>query len=362
MSSQTDRSLDDGPAGGLPSVERRTVLRGAAVGAAAVAAWWFAPASAAAQPGPHSARLTIRSKRGARLIHAPDGTAVQMPVELGALVTVRRGGLAAGSTLTLEWDTRLYAVAPVVALLRGGTTVATEAARPTVDATTHTTKATLVVPEPLAPGRDYVLAAGTLVTARYPDDLVADPVPLTVGVREPDDQEATITVLSRPGGATPPPWGAQLGAAWQRAGWDEEYSALHPALVTVLAVGPGPVPSGSRLRITLDSQVFADVAVTGAFDSSGREVPGQARRSHAHGRLTATWTAIEPMAAGDRLSVGLDVTTRPLHGELPWLEPPLVQFVAPSRRNDSQRLTGEESLTRADDIYSQATLEEFGTF
>ena len=66
------------------------------------------------------------------------------------------------------------------------------------------------------------------------------------------------------------------------------------------------------------------------------------------GKPTATWTATALIAAGERISVRLDATARPLIGGLDWLEPPLVQFVAPRRSNDAQRVTGQESSTRAD--------------
>ncbi len=366
MISKTNHLSGSIPDQALPGLQRRTVVKGALAGTVTLAAWWLAPPSATAAPmasaiAVGTERLVIRPRKGLRPVNARDASSVRMPIELGALISVRRGSIAAGSTMTLEWDARLYTVAQTIALLGGDETVVAEAAWPTIDKATHRASMSIVVPESLAAGRDYSLVAGTLTPGRYPDDLVTDPVPFTVRVSEPGARDAAVTVLSRPASRTTAPWGVKLGAAWQQAGWDEKYAALYPSLVTALAVGPGQIPAGSRIRIMLDPQVFTSVSAVGAFNSSGQMVPGRARTSSQSGKPTATWTATAPIAAGERISVRLNATARPLIGGLAWLEPPLVQFVAPRRSNDAQRVTGQESLTRADSIYSQATLEEFGT-
>lgn len=344
-----------------PTLYRRTVLRGVAAGSATLAGLLMAPYAATAQPRAALlaavSRRDIGSRRGRQAIQSADGTSIQMPLELGAIVGARQRGLAAGSTLTLSWDDRLYRVASKVTLTRGAKRVLSLAAGPSVDAATHRATLSVVLPRALPAGSDYALAAGRLVPRRYPHDLIADPVPLKLAVTEPGVQETSTVRVSSAADETAKPWGAALGAVWQGATWGSAYSALYPALVTLRAVGPGAVPAGSSVQVTLDPQVFSEVTVLGAVGSDGRDVPGQARAGK---RSTAVWTAQGPIAAGERVTLRLAVSNRKPAGALPTLGPPLVSFTGPAASQAPQRLTGAESLTRMESIYSPSTLAQFG--
>lgn len=351
-----------------PVVPRRTLLRAGLTGTATLAGVLLSPHVATAQPlaaRPTAVpqRRAIRSRRGLQAVHAPDGAAIRLPLELGALIEARQLGLAAGSTLTLSWDDRLYRVASKVRLVRGQVNVLSQSARPTLERATHRATLSIVLTEALPAGSDYVLVAGTLAPARYPHDLVADPVPVTLSVQEPGvTAVATSRVGSDAEAVDGKPWGVSLGAAWQQATWGDRYAALYPSLVTFRSVGPGSVPARSSLEITLDPQVFTKVSVLGAFDSSGREVPGKSRSDRKVGKPTATWTSSESTPAGARITLRLDCASLTPAGALPALEPPLVSFTGPVGHDVPQRLTGQESLTRGDSIYSPATLKEFGAF
>ncbi len=338
-------------------VSRRIILRGALVGTATLAISALAQAPAMAAPA-RGGLAAAGVRKGARTVRGADGSTVLMPTLLGASMVVGGGGLAAGTSLTFTFDTRLYRVRPAVA--RRGATVVSLAPQQQYSVDKATSRGTLVVvvTQPLAPG-DYVLVAGDLMPHRYPHDLVAQPVPLTVTGRHAGGAVLAEEVLSRPAARDDVPWGVELGAAWMEARWDEQYLALYPALVTVLSTGPGPVPSGFSVRVSLDRQVFPAVTVSGARNSAGQAVPGTGGRGRAAaGFATAAWTSRVSLPAGSRVSLTIATELRTLRGPLALLQPPVAELVA-APKSRAQRLTGLESLTRHESIYSPSTLQEF---
>ncbi|GAA1569669.1 hypothetical protein GCM10009789_23910 [Kribbella sancticallisti] len=344
-------------------LQRRTVLAGALAGTAVLAAPLLDPADAKAAPPstptPPPVRRGITSIQGrpaARLVHGPDGSAVQMPADLGVELTVAPGGVPAGAALILSYDSRLYSVAPRPVLVHGSQLIALES-RSAAFGATHGRQLEFRLPQ-LPPGQ-FVIHAGGLAPDRYPADLVADPQPVGVQVAEPGGA-ITARVLSKPAAKAGLPWGVRLGAGWQQTSWDAQYYAWYPALVTAHAGGPGVIPAGSRIRITLDRRVFESVTVSGAADSLGRKVTGLSRRTTRAGQLAATWTAHSPVAAGGRITLTCKTTVRELTGALDDVEAPLVEFLPPKAQGNPQRLTGEESLTRFDNVYSPASRAQYG--
>ncbi|WP_253773614.1 hypothetical protein [Goodfellowiella coeruleoviolacea] len=57
---------------------------------------------------PISGLITLQEPQAAQLIYAPDGSGLQAPAHLGALVTVGAAGVPAGATVTVTCDERLY--------------------------------------------------------------------------------------------------------------------------------------------------------------------------------------------------------------------------------------------------------------
>ncbi|GAA3541072.1 hypothetical protein [Kribbella ginsengisoli] len=335
-------------------VQRRTVLAGALAGTAVVAVPVLEPALAAATAvaGPGVNGL---GSQAAALVHSKDGSAVRMPAELGALLTVGASGVAAGTALTITYDSRLYSAAPSAVLVSGERVIPVRA-HP-VASSTASGQLELRLPE-LSAGI-YTVRAGGLVRDRYPTDLITDPRPTAVKLSEPGGA-VTAQTLSKPAAKAGLPWGVQLGAGWLQAAWSDQYYAWHPATITVHSVGPGAIPAGSRIRVTLDGAVFESVSVSAASDSLGHKVNGLPRRTEVVGRPVATWTAPAAIPAGARITLTCTTVARKLTGALDWVEPPLVDFLPPKAGRDAQRLTTQESLTRMDDVYSAATRARFG--
>jgi hypothetical protein len=340
-------------------VHRRNFLRGALAGTVTLAISTLMPGIAMAAPS-RGGLAAVGVRKGARTVHGADGSTVLMPTMLGASMVVQGGELPAGTSLSLTFDTRLYRMLPAE-LRRGGTMLGLAAPRLTTDEATSRATLTLVVTEPLTPGA-YVLVGGELAPHRYPRDLVAQPVAMTVTARDAGGAVLIEEALSKPATHGDLPWGVELGAGWLQAHWDDRYLALYPGLVTVLSTGPAPVPSGTSVRVALDRQVFAAVSVSGARGSAGQAFAGTAGPGRATaGFVVGTWTSKVAIPAGSRVSLSIDAEVRRLSGPLAVLQPPLVDLVTGSRSR-TQRLTGQESLTRGDSIYSPATLQEFGSW
>lgn len=336
-------------------LQRRTVLAAALAGTAVLAIPALQPARAAAATPSGPGLTALGGPQAARLIYAPDGSCSQVPAQLGALLTVGAAGVPAGTAVTFAYDERLYSAAPRAFLTGGGRLIPVEG-RPAASNAAHGRQLELLLPE-LGPGR-YGVHAGGLAPARFPADLVADPLPTAVQVSEPG-RAATALTLSKPAAKADLPWGVQLGAGWQQTRWSDRYYAWHPAIVTVHSVGPGAIPAGSGIRVTLDRRVFESVAITAAADPAGRKVDGVDRRTTTVGRPVTTWTAHTPLVAGTRITLTCGVGVRSLTGPLDDVEAPLVEFL-PGRSGGPQRSTGQESATRMDNVYSEATRAQYG--
>lgn len=332
------------------AIHRRTVLRGALLGAATIAVSAVMPSAAMAAFGSDVAAIGVH--KGMRRVQAPDGSAVLMPAVLGARLTVRPG-LPAGTTLTLGYDARVYRSRADAVLTRGTRTFKPVALQSGMDAATSQATLTLVLEEAL-PAGSYDLVAGSMNPVRYPGDLLALPVPLTFKAADAAGTSLADATLSRPDRAGGLPWGVELGAAWQESRWDAEYLTWVPALVTLFSTGPGDLPPGARLRVLLDEAVFESLILTGVIGPDGASFPGKIDSGTVPGFLLATVTLGGAVPAGSRVTLGVDAVTRPLSGALAVLQPPVIEAVTKS--DGLQRFTGAESLTRHDSIFSPETL------
>lgn len=326
--------------GASQGVARRAVLRGALLGAAAVAVSSVSPTPAWA-----SARTRLGATgigKGARRVHGPDGSATMMPTVLGAALAVPTP-LPAGVVLTLTYDPRLYRLRSDLSLTHVGRPGDLRLQPRHADTGASRAILAVVVTQPLPPGR-YELLAGVLSPRPYPDDLVAQPTPLHVHVHGADGQQLADQVLSRPSGRDALPWGATLGAGWKEVSLGQGGATSWPALVTLLSTGPAAIPAGARVRVLLDGAAFTDVAVTDAVTSEGASYPGRAR-TDAVGRFArTTWTSGADLPAGTRVSLLIAARAHELRVPPPSLEPPVVDVTA-AAATTVQRHTGSESLT-----------------
>ncbi|MEV6411796.1 hypothetical protein [Kribbella sp. NPDC051718] len=329
---------------------RRVILQGAVATGAVLTAELTQSAQASAAPPVPKGITPVGPMSTSRLVQGPQGASVEVPAALGALLTVGTSGVPAGAVVALTYDSRLYFAAPRSVLVRGSRLIPVHGVPKAGPG--HAVR--LEVRLPQLPAGEYTLQAGALKPQRFPADLVTDPLPVQVEVVDLAGA-TTARALSRPTAKKDVPWGVQLGAGWQQAAWGDGFSVWYPTLVTAHSVGPGVVPAGSRIRISLDRQVFESVEITAATDSDGKRVLGLPRRGTSTGRATATWTSHAPVEADARVTLICRTEVRELSGPLDTLAPPLVEFLPPKRSRDSQRPTGQESQTRSDDIYSTAT-------
>ncbi|MFF0343497.1 hypothetical protein [Kribbella sp. NPDC004875] len=331
-------------------MRRRTVLQGALAGSVVTATSVAGGNEALAAP---RGGVVPAGPDATRFVNGPAGQAVRVPADLGVRITV--GSPAARARVVLTYDDRLYAVASRPVLVRGAQAIPLQT-RVSRIGTTHQRAIEVALPE-LAPGT-YTVHAGGMAPARFPADLIADPVPTEVKLSEATGS-VTAQVLSRSMSAQGLPWGAQIGAGWQQFEWGAGYYAWCPALVTVHSVGPGVVPAGSRVRVTLDRQVFESVQLTSARGSNGQRIGGVGRRGTLVNHPVATWTLHTAITAGSRITLTCTPTFRSLQDPLEYVDAPLVEFLPPKKSSTPQRLTGQESQTRHDDAYSPDTRARF---
>ncbi|MFF0343840.1 hypothetical protein [Kribbella sp. NPDC004875] len=333
-------------------MKRRTVLQGSVAGAV-VAATFVAGSNQAhaAAPTGVDARtgVTPTGPDAVRVVNGPAGQIARVPADLGAELTVGPGG--ARSRVALMYDDRLYTMASRPVLVRGRQLIPL-AARSVGRGTVHGRMVEFELPD-LAPGT-YALHAGGPTPTRFPLDLVADPLPTEVKVSD-STGVLTAQVLSERSSPQGLPWGAQVGTGWHQATWGDGYYAWYPSLVTIRSVGPGVVPAESRVRLTLDQRIFEAAQIMSARGSGGERIGGVARRGTIADRVTATWTLHAAVAAGRRITLTCVPRLHALRGPLEYVEPPLVEFLPPKHASAPQRATGEETQTRADDVYSAAT-------
>lgn len=320
-----------------------------------------APTASAAGSGRPGVPLTGWVGMPRQAVLAPGGGSVEMPRVLGARLTALDTSVTAGSSLRVSWDRRLYSVGPDPVLRTPRRTLKVSGGPVVSDPASQRDHMTVTLDEPLPRGLMHDLVLGSLTPRLYPDDLVADPLPLTLALVSPEGVERGALELSRRGeGSRGTPWGAELGAAWRPVHWTQDYFALHPALVTVLSVGPGSVPAGSAVVVTLDRRVHTTIHTGSAVTPAGAEVPGRWKRTSSGNLTVVTWTSSAPIGPGERVTLGITAEEPESPGRLTYLEPPLVEFLAAPGGGPSQRLTGAESETRHDSVYSPATLAEFG--
>lgn len=328
-----------------PAAGRRQIL---GVGAAAA---FIALASPSARASAGIAPVIVLPPTEISWVATGPNTHVEVPTVLGARLSIGALPVRSGTRVTISWDARVYAhTQPTVINAAGEHLNVRLVGRVRADRTSGLSTATARLGAELTPGSTYLLALGVRRPLRYPEDIVSNPLPVTVSVGD-TGTNVRRTVGTR--GSSDGLWGATLGAAWEPITWGEGFHSWIPSLVTVRSTGPAAVPVGTAVQVTLDARVTRSAV---ARASDGTELAwGSSRR----GVLRLTWHLAAPLAAGDRRSIAVEIHPRNPLGSLFGFHPPTVSLRAP-RGNTGQRTTGLESLSREDSSVDDHSRRTYG--
>lgn len=340
--------MDASPApqpSGFPSLPRRHLLLSATTAAGAIVVGATTPVAWAAPSG--TASLTPLPET--QDVATTDGTTVNVPVILGGTLTVSDGTLPQGTRITLTWASALYQSEAAPGLTKDAQTFACSyEAPPSDDGATGTVTVTL---DTDLPEDTYVLTVGSVRALTFPDDVIAPPAATTIVLELPDGQNESVEEPVDTGMTTDVLWGASIGASWKAERWADGYHLWNPVDVTVTAVGPSAVPTGTLIDIQVDAATFTDLQVGPADAAAPGAVDGKV--------LRATYTLPSPIEPQDIFTVPVSATTVELNGELTDYQLPLLVLSNPDA-SATQRLTGLESTTREDNAIDTVTRERYG--
>ncbi|MEW1773113.1 hypothetical protein [Streptomyces sp. NPDC086777] len=339
-----------------PKVTRRQVLAlgGLTLGVAAV--------TVAGVGGPawaDSAADVVLVPVGASPVAVLRSVGVQpaaFPRQLAVRVQHTDVALPAGTEVAVTYDPRLYSPLPAAVAtvddrrLRTTSTI-------TTDPRTTLATCTVTLSETVAAGSDPVVVVGTAYPVLYPHDLVVGPADATAAVSRKNAKASGRRSLQprRPStfGGVATPWGLEVSGVWGRHEWaNGKRWYYYPIQVTVHSVGPGPAPAAVSFSVALDPQIVSDVKVATA--QLNHKVHDAGVRLLARTRTASLfethWSTTVKLKSGDRLDLGLEVTTRKPAGDLSTIKHPLVGLIGMGN-HVTQRQTGRNSMSRTDAVW-----------
>jgi len=339
-----------------PKVSRRQVLvlGGVTLGVGAVTFAGLGPAwadtAAATAAGVELVPV------GASPVAVLPGVGVQpaaFPRQLAVQVKHPGTDLPAGTQVAISYDPRLYSPLPeAVATVGDRRLRATSAV--TTDPKTSATACTVTLTEALPAGSDPVVVVGTAFPVLYPYDLVAGPAHATAAVHHknvsPTDRRSLQPGRPHTFGGVATPWGLEISGVWNRFEWaNGKRWYYYPARITLSSVGPGAAPVAASFSVALDPQVVSDVRIVSArlnnkaYDAGVRLLSDTRTAS----LFETRWTTRAKLKPGDRLDLGLEVSTRKPPGDLPTVKHPTVGLIDMGN-HITQRQTGLTSMSRRD--------------
>lgn len=327
---------------------RRTILGGIAAG---VGVALVGPAKQATAAG---SVVTAAPLAGRTSVATSGKSVVQVPTLLGAELKVTERAVRAGSTVTVAFDGRLYRLNSPVLTTSTGRNIPCRLTQAPKSSSSGSTAATLTLDQALDPGETYVLSLGTRRLVRYPDDIIAAPLPIQVAVADQIARPVNRKLAASPE-AEHPVWGLSVGVGWQAVFWAEGFHSWIPEIITVASTGPADVPAGTLVSATLDARVFSSAQLQPLV---GGALPGPNARP-VDGVLRAQWALPRALPVGERVSARLVANTIVLDGPLIDLHPPTVTARA-ADATIGQRTTGQESTSREDSAYNVETRLTFG--
>jgi hypothetical protein len=296
---------------------------------------------------------------GASPVVVLPGVGVQpaaFPRQLAVQVQHAGTDLPAGTEVAVTYDPRLYSPLPAAAATVGGRRLRTTSTITTDPKTTLAT-CTVTLAEAVAAGSEPVVVVGTAYPMLYPRDLVVGPADATAVVGRKNVKQNGRRSLQprRPStfGGVATPWGLEVSGVWNRYEWaNGKRWYYYPVRITLHSVGPGPAPAAVSFSVALDPQVVGDVRITTArlnhkVHDAGVRLLSDTRTSSL---FETRWTTAVKLKSGDRLDLGLKVTTRKPTGDLPTIKHPTVGLIDMGE-HVTQRQTGLNSISRSDSAW-----------
>jgi hypothetical protein len=287
-----------------------------------------------------------------------DGTgAVAVPRQLAVKIVNNGIELTEGTRLTVTFDHRIYAVmnSPLVTL---GSRKIPATATTENDAQTGLTVCTVILSERI-PARsattgDLIVLLGTANPHLYPRDLITRPADATADVARTGRTPAAHRGMKPPRpssfGGVATAWGVEIAGGWDMLTWGTggRYWYRYPVMASITGTGPGRTPA-IEFMVTADPRVVTDVTVVSArlndspYSTSKIAVD---RSSTTETVRQIRWRTGVRLDAGDRLDVGLRVSTRAPRGALDTITHPVVSIDMGA--DTAARQTGRTSVSRTD--------------
>lgn len=256
-------------------ITRRQALQGASIAAVLLstgAEWARTPTTQAAAP---SAKQTASVAGSVAAVCFAADWATRFQVDFPAVVELAAPAKT-DTAVAVEWDDRLFELAPTANVLRDNDI-------DSVDGITLTAgRMDLVVPAGAT-----ALSLQPRVRDIYPAENIGSPTPSAVTLG------GATAMQSSSDAATAAPWGLEL-----RVVWDESKGYSYPTQIEALSIGPNPVPPG----VAIVARNYGSVSPL----SSKLEGRASRGRPQPHNKVVDRTFALEaPLGQGDILSISL---------------------------------------------------------
>lgn len=334
----------------MKMTRRQLVIATTSVGLTSALVQFRAPAATAARAlaSPMEAKPETELTRDVSLFSSDFSHRIIATVPL-ALPLTSSTPIEVGSTVRMTYDPRLYSVSDrAIVALRGSTA----ASAVTVLARSKTlSELSFTLPYGLGADRTSVgLPLGT--PTLYPHDSVDSAIPVSLTVTDPTGAQIFLQSWPvRTDKIATQPWGVELTGAW------DSFTVVHrrgtlnyrwPFLLNCTSVGPGAIPPGSRIAVSLDSHLVKNASIeTVVIDgTSVSAAPFAGNPSRQHDELILPIVLAGGLSPGAQLAVQLSVVPTNGRRKISAVRNATATFLAPSvDATMNQRVTGKTTLS-----------------
>jgi len=320
---------------------RRALITIGAVTALAPTVAGARPANAA-QPtevAQQSGAVSVRRVGTTSSVFGADHRSVVALEELRALVISGPVAALSGGTVVIRYDARVSTLSSSCSVVQVGR--ATHVILMDADTRAGVVRLQLPAISGTAPSGGVVVSVPLRRSAAFPADGIDAPAGTTIEVLSAAGPMLTRSLPTAAPPVTGTAWGGQLAAVWQPVTLPGNNQYAVPAFLRISSVGPGPIPAGTHLQVTVDPRL-ARITTLRLLDATGT-----ARRAGTitHHADRSTVTLLSPIAADDAVTVM--VTAAPNAART---LPTDVHFAAASLTASNypdpwQRSTGAETIT-----------------
>jgi hypothetical protein len=267
--------------------------------------------------------------------------------------------VSAGSLVRMTYDPRLYGVSEraIVALL-GSTAPSSVTVLPR---SASVSELSFALPYRISADPSIVTLPLSTPTL-YPNDSLDDVTPVSLTVTDPTGSEIFAESWPvRTDKDVIDPWGVELTGAW------DSFTVRHrqatknyrwPFLVKCISVGPGAIPAGSRIEVSLDPHLVSRVVVTNAMlnDSSVDAAAFAGSFIRQRDEMILPIVLGGGLPAGAQLAFQLSVTPASGRRQITAVRNATATFIGPSTDAiATQRATAKTTLSDATNSGSPLT-------